>query len=549
MRRLSLPIVAVFAVALWVTPARGAEQDPHPRLIVVIAVDQLGADLLIRNQEAFSGGLRRLREEGFRFDEGWVDHAPTLSIPGHATIATGAYPRTHGFLASSFWQRIEDGHMGERFCFVDSHAKVVGGISERGQSSRYLRATGLADWVTAADPDARSLAIAAATGLAVLYGGSTTGGNPNAHVYWYEPESGRFVTSDFYRSALPDWLESFNREALPRYFERREWRLGVPERYRGLARQDAEPTEYDGVHVAFPHRLADQLSPGDDPDEKVRQWVFEDTPIQIEMLFDLARRGIDALELGNDAVTDFLAVPISVTDRIGHDFGPRSLEQLDVLVELDRQLELFFDFLDLRVGRGAWVLAVTGDHGGPTIPEWEVARGGVGRRLQRSEMTALLDRVEALVAGYDGREEELPGRIKSVLEASDFIERAMTPDELRGSGAADATLETYRHTYGNGGSSNFPLWGGPDYRDHHPASYGVIAELAPGVQLWTARSTHAGAHLYDRLVPILFLGDGIPAGISNAHARTVDVAPTLARLAGLTLPATVDGRPLDLTAP
>jgi hypothetical protein len=197
-----------------------------------------------------------------------------------------------------------------------------------------------------------------------------------------------------------------------------------------------------------------------------------------------------------------------------------------------------------RTGRCA-----TSDHGGPSIAEWEAARGGAGRRLEHSEMTGLLDQVEAVVAAHQGPASGLPDEIKAVLESSDFIERAMTPSELQGTGPADPMLEVYRNTYGNGGSSNLPLWGGPAYRDLHPASYGVIAEFRTGVQLWTARSTHGGARLYDRIVPIILLGAGVPAGLSNARARTVDVAPTLAHIAGLPLPPTVDGRPLDLAAP
>ena len=121
----------------------------------------------------------------------------------------------------------------------------------------------------------------------------------------------------------------------------------------------------------------------------------------------------------------------------------------------------------------------------------------------------------------------------------------MTEKELRGTGRADPVLQVYRNSYGNGNISNFPLWGATE-PEVHPATFGVVAELAEGAQLWTARSTHAGAHLYDRVVPILFLGGGIPAGISNEPARTVDIAPTLARLAGLPTPPTVDGRALPL---
>jgi len=56
-----------------------------------------------------------------------------------------------------------------------------------------------------------------------------------------------------------------------------------------------------------------------------------------------------------------------------------------------------------------------------------------------------------------------------------------------------------------------------------------------------------GLLLYEaaRRVPLLLAGPGVPEGaVDPCLARTADVAPTLARLAGVELPAGLDGRPL-----
>ncbi len=76
---------------------------------------------------------------------------------------------------------------------------------------------------------------------------------------------------------------------------------------------------------------------------------------------------------------------------------------------------------------------------------------------------------------------------------------------------------------------------------HHPAVFGVIVEYVENYGLGSARSTHGSAYRYDREVPLLLFGAGIEAGVSEHPARTVDVAPTLAHLAGVAFPATVDG--------
>ena len=65
-----------------------------------------------------------------------------------------------------------------------------------------------------------------------------------------------------------------------------------------------------------------------------------------------------------------------------------------------------------------------------------------------------------------------------------------------------------------------------------------MLDLDPGV--------HLSPYQYDRSVPLIFMGDGIAPGRSDAPARTVDVAPTLASLAGVRAPVGLDGRVLQV---
>ena len=97
---------------------------------------------------------------------------------------------------------------------------------------------------------------------------------------------------------------------------------------------------------------------------------------------------------------DLLALAIKSVDRIGHDYGPRSQEQLDVLVRLDRLLGDLFRRLDAAVGEGAWVAAISADHGAPNIAEYELERGRPGRRVSEEELRSLLDDIEEVVAAH-----------------------------------------------------------------------------------------------------------------------------------------------------
>jgi arylsulfatase A-like enzyme len=57
---------------------------------------------------------------------------------------------------------------------------------------------------------------------------------------------------------------------------------------------------------------------------------------------------------------------------------------------------------------------------------------------------------------------------------------------------------------------------------------------------------HGSPYLYDRTVPLIFLGPGVSPGKTNERARTVDVAPTLACLASIPVPVATDGRALPV---
>src|SRR5262245_56057116 len=79
------------------------EVAARPSLVVVIAVDQLRADLLDRYGAAFTGGFKRLRDHGRWFPGTVVDHAITVSHPGHATLATGMHPSHHGIVDAAWY--------------------------------------------------------------------------------------------------------------------------------------------------------------------------------------------------------------------------------------------------------------------------------------------------------------------------------------------------------------------------------------------------------------------------------------------------------------
>jgi predicted AlkP superfamily pyrophosphatase or phosphodiesterase len=554
----SVTLLACFAVAVLActTPTRTPAPAP-PRLLVLIGIDQFRAGYLDDYAPAFDGGFARLMREGRYWSQAQVAHAPTLSYPGHATLATGTHPKHHGFTSNAWAVADESGEKQRVFVALDQYAEIVGHPDLTGLSPRNLTATGIADWVRDADSDARAVAVSTGPGLALIYAGRALEPETRNHAYWLSSK-GEFVTSTYFRRSYPEWVEAFNRRLMPTFASQRVWETTVPSEHRTLARSDEAAYEGDGVSTTFPHAWTDALDeastalpdydPIEDPEAAASFWRwFYDVPLADEALFALAREAVVAEALGQRTATDLLSIAIKSTDRIGHDYGPRSQEQLDVLVRLDRLLGTLFEFLDATVGDGKWTVAVSADHGAQNIVEYEIEQGRSARRVSEEEIEELLDRVARFVEHDEGPSATLAERLARLIEDEEWVDRAMTPAELAGEPAADddPILAAYRNSYIPGRETAFPLWTrqvlAGEIGPAHPANWGIVVEFSENAQLWTAPSTHMSAHRYDREVPIAIMGAGVTSGPGDGPARTVDVAPTLAALARIDVPETVDG--------
>lgn len=544
--------LAAFLLLLASLSHAGQADQSSPKLVVLIGLDQFRAGYLERYDEAFTDGFRRMIDTGTWYKRAIVDHAPTLTLPGHTTLATGANPRNHG-ITSNAWidpdqAPNEEGLLLATIPHLDPGVKTLGAENVRAFSPHRVMVGGLSDWVRKADPAARTVALSV-TGLAVLYGGKASGAREDNHVYWLG-SAGKFATSTYYRDSYPGWIDQFNREMAEKYVAKHVWENTVPEEHRGLARKDEASYEHDGVHTSFPHKAEEQAT-GEINEAWYNRWFGRYSPYQNDALFDLARESVHQLKLGQRDSVDLLCIAVKLTDRIGHDFGPRSLEQLDVILRLDRLLGEFFNHLDKTLGEDNYIVALSADHGGPNVSEYEQAQGREALRISSEDFAEALNSVAGLVKGYDGDQQSLPGLVAENLEQFPFISRAMTRDDLQATGTADPTISAYRNSYLENQPATYPLWTrenrwGNLVKPEHPANFGVVVELAENANIWAARSTHGGSYQYDREVPILFMGSGIQARVANEKAYTRDVAPTLANLSGVEYPETVDGKVLEL---
>lgn len=530
MIRILLALFVLFTAACTAADSSPTEDASEPTLVVTLVIDQLMADQLERYDAVWSGGFRRLLDRGYRFDDAVHDHAVTFTSPGHASPTTGVIPARHGIVSNS-WREWRDGAWETVSSVADPDSELVGG-SGSGSSPRNLLVDGLPDWLVAQDPGARVVSLSGKSTAGVLMGGRASGAASSTdpddwHVYWFSASNRGFVTSSHYRSELPEWVEAFNEGLVERLTVEDCWEIVIPDGSLELTRRDEAEYEADRIHIAFPHCIADERYRDD------AHFVTRTPALDVGTV-DFGIEAIRALELGARGHADYLALALSATDRVGHDWGPFSVEQFDNLVRLDAELGRLLEFLDETLGPEGYVVALTADHGVLPLPEYLVEQGLYGLRLTSELGEAYGEASEGLDpsgAEHAGPEAEAArAELAERLEQVEWVEHGITLELLASDAPADSFVALYRRSFH------------PDRLTSRVATYGVEARLVEGTLVRSSGTTHGVPYLHDRRVPLLFYGAGVPTGVDSTPARTVDLAPTLARVLGLTAPEGLDGR-------
>lgn len=534
-----------------------------PRLVLVLAIDQLRRDRLTRE---LPGGLGRLAREGRSFEDAAMEHAFTNTCPGHVTMLTGRHPGAAGVPGNHF---IDRETLEKTYCVADDSgdARVLGRedakkkLRDAGRSPRNVRVTALGDWLKAQRPAARVFSVSAKDRAAIPLGGQRPDG-----AYWLDRKVGpRFTTSAYYEERLPEWVETWGYDKI--FADVPDlWRYKVSSitPAKAIGREDEYEVEDGRFGLASPHPIT--RGPGNRGRSKKELRLLSASRLYVSPYLDqvtlaFARDLVEREGLGQGESTDLLALSLSATDTVGHSYGPDSWEALDALMRLDGMLEEFLAFLASRVSPGGLVVVLTADHGVMPIPEWLLERGRSRCQIpygrgDPGELLALLaaalderfgsvgaarhpwfSRAEARLTLHPARALAEGVEAGAVLAAAEELlegQRGVTavwslPEALATRG--ESAMASY---YANG-------WD-PERAGDLAIQFDVDC-LYDGSQRGTS---HGSPYEYDRAVPLVFFGGGIAAGSVPGRAAPVDIAPTLADLLGLEPPAELDGRVLPL---
>lgn len=491
-------ISLVFACAVALTmQAQGqgttaqASGVKRPKLVVGLVVDQMRWDYLYYYYDQFGeGGLKRLVDEGFSYENTMINYVPTVTAIGHSSIYTGSVPALTGIAGNNFMLN------GKWVTSVtDTTVQAVGSKSKEGQASpRNLLASGLGDVLKiATDYQAKVIGVALKDRAAIL----PAGHGANA-AYWWDTSAGHFISSTYYMDQLPEWVKQVNKEV--------------------------------------------QTKPKTDVKTSVPG---------VTKTFQMAEAAIAGEGLGQDDVTDLLAISVSSTDAIGHTFGTRGQENHDVYMELDRQVAGLLTYLDAKVGKGNYLLFLSADHGAchnhNLMKQHKLQAGGISfgqecapvinkvgaamgiEKLFMAENAGRIYLNHEAIAKSGKKLSDVKAAVCEALEQSDSILYCVDYDNVLTRSIPQPIREMIVNGYNKkrSGDLYYVAKAGWETTDGRPEYIGT---------------THGMWNPYDAHIPFVLYGWHVEHGQSTAEAHITDIAPTVCAMLHIQMPNSAVGR-------
>ncbi len=507
-------------------PSSASAYNGHPKLIVVIVIDQFRGDYLERYRDQFGDdGFRFLLEHGAYFPNCNYNYANTRTAPGHSTLFTGAYSNGHGIVANEWWDQKKKRMVTS---VEDDATKLVGVDGDTleqkkpGASPHNLLSDTLGDELKlATQGKSRVFGLSLKDRAAVLPAGFA-----GDAAYWIEPKSGAWVTSTYYRNDLPKWVQDFNSSRPAKYWDR-EWKdtQGI------VLRSTAHRKGKDGSDASFYE-------------------VVGATTFGNEYEFEFAKELMVYENMGRGPATDFISISLSPNDILGHQVGPDSPEMHQMALDLDRELADFINFLGHQIGLADVWIALSADHGVSSLPDAVKKLRIPAANLEVGKIEAQLNSV--ITAKFS------PGHPAAYVQLDYPVawldQDAFAAAHVRESDAEKAVGEAMKQAglrdfytksqLAEGQVPNTPL--GRKYLNSYSPEAGWYVLGVPDI--YTVGSTrgtdHASPYNYDTHVPLAFYGLPFQAGTYRTSVEPVDLAATLASLLGINAPTHSVGRVL-----
>jgi hypothetical protein len=264
---------------------------------------------------------------------------------------------------------------------------------------------------------------------------------------------------------------------------------------------------------------------------------------------DFTIRLIEEENLGDDLVTDYLSVSYSVTDNLGHVFGPSSVEMADAILRFDLELEHLLDYLIDSVGKKNVLIYLTSAHGLAEIPEILIDKKIPAGHFKQNQALSLLKSYLNVIYGEGNW-------VKGYYEKQIYLNHMLIEDarlsleEIQSTSARFLTQFTGVASAVSGiiiENNDFSRGHFRKIRNSYdPSRSGdIILNLKPGwVESGAWITNHNSVYEYDAHVPLIWFGWTVNRSSVTRRVNMNEVAATLSSLCKIQVPNACTGEPM-----
>jgi hypothetical protein len=502
----------------------------RPKLVVGIVIDQFRYDYLTRFQADYHGGLDMLLKNGADFTNARYLQSPTVTAVGHSIFLSGAMPSISGIISNSWYDRQSKKQVTSVCDWayqVVGRGRLVEGprcTDEDPASPKRLLVSTVGDELRNVSENSKVVGISLKARAAILPSGHRANG-----AFWFDSNTGNFITSTYYMDQLPKWAQDFNSKKLPAAYINKNW-PGFPSW--DFHSGPGSPEQYQKIPAS---------------------------PWGNELIEKFTEAAIEGEQLGQRGPTDLITVSFSSNDYVGHAVGPDAPEVRDMAIRVDALIGQLFAAIETKVGLKNVVVVLTADHGVSPAPDVNTKRKMPGTYVFADPG----DIVETALDRHFGDGDW----VESAGETDVYLNWA-TLDKFRGTNGQKADLQevynvaklalldtkqlhavrVYDRSQLENGIAGDQVARSFVYGYFPRESGDLVIALEPYAVLGSESghgTGHFSPHGYDRHVPILFMGPGIKPGHYNANIAPNDIAPTLATVLAIETPSGSSGRVLS----
>jgi len=527
-------IVSLFILALFkstvIIGQNSFSQPEKPKVVIGIVVENMRPDYIQRYWDKFlNGGFKKLYNEGSVISNVNITQHVQNYASGTATLYTGVHPSIHGIVDKTWYDRLK---RKEVECTEDDFYMTVGADGDFGNASpkKLFSHTVTDNLKIFTGGKAKVFSAAMNRESAIFAAGHAANG-----AYWFDPVTGRMISSSFYVSNFPEWVRLFNAENYGEMYSFRNWTTLLPE----SSYTESNPDNYileEGYYEkwnTFPHTLkryskrAENYNP------------LKTTPFANKIIKDFAIQIIENEGIGLDETTDFISLVFSSMDYENGSFGPTSLEMQDTYLHLDQYLNELINYVEDKFGKENVLFFLTSN----TSASYPVEQLKEDFNLPvdyfyPESAIALLTSYLNITYGQEKWIEHYSG-LQVYLNHELIKEKGVNLNEIRDEAAnfinqfeaVQVALPAYQLEQGS--SANGVL--APLYSSYVKNRSGdFLFVLKEG---WQPKYKYKNINYTDQShIPLVFYGKGIKSQKIKTRYNAIDLVPTLSDLLGIPVP-------------